>query len=198
MKNGNLIFQTIIALAVVALFILHFTDGKSAPVKQVSTSGEAVASSSSLVYVQLDSLLNNYTFNNEVSERLAEKRNKLEQSLATREQNFQEEVQAYQQFAGGLNAVERRNEEKRLQQQGQALQMFQARAQQELAYEVDSVTRLVRGNIDDVIAELQGEMGFDYVLQYESALLYGDSLQNITLELVQRLNARNSESEISE
>ncbi|NVK26777.1 MAG: OmpH family outer membrane protein [Flavobacteriia bacterium] len=190
MKNGNSIFQAIIALAVVALFILHFTDSKAGSESSNSTEATSAKPDSKFVYVRLDSLLNNYEYNKTLVSGFESRAMAANQNIMKRQQDLQEEIQAFQQMAGGLNIIERRRAQGDLEQRQNSFMMYRERALRELQAEEDSINTLVQEDMDMVIEQMQREMGFDYVLQYQGTLLYGDSLQDITADLVQRLNAK--------
>lgn len=194
MKNGNSIFQAIIALAVVALFILHFTDSKPGSDSAQTSTTSSEKPESKFVYVRLDSLLNNYEFNKKLVTGFETRAMAAEQNIMKRQQDLQEEIQAFQQMAGGLNIIERRRAQGDLEQRQNSFMMYRERVLRELQSEEDSINTLVKDDMDMVIEQMQRELGFDYVLQYQGTLLYGDSLQDITADLVQRLNANYAQS----
>lgn len=192
MKNGNTIFQTLIALAVVALFILHFTGGgaSSSSNNSSNTGGDAVAEpKGKFVYVRLDSLLNNYELHKEYREMLFSEGQAIQQDLATREQNVLQERQALQQAYPSLSAIEQRKYENEYRQIEQAFVAYERRVSSEFKAKEDSLDAIVQDDLKQAINQLQGEMDFDYVFQYQGTLLYGDTLNDITSTLVQRLNA---------
>ncbi len=59
MKNASLITNVVLSVAVIVLFILHFTS-KSNPTKSNIEIDGTQVSSGSIVYIQMDSLINKY------------------------------------------------------------------------------------------------------------------------------------------
>lgn len=194
MKNG--IFQALIALAVVALFILHFTDGGNAAASNQSaqtTADTTAGNRGSVVFVRLDSLLNKYELHRRLSAQLDEKGRRLQADLAQREQNVMAERQALQEYAPSLSAAQLRQAQQDYQRVENNYLQYQQRVMTDYQAEQDSLTAMVQDDLKIVIKELQAEMDFDYVLQHEATLLYGEETLDITSLLVQRLNAKAKE-----
>lgn len=194
MKNG--IFQALIALAVVALFILHFTDGGNAAASNQSaqtTADTTAGNRGSVVFVRLDSLLNKYELHRRLSAQLDEKGRRLQADLAQREQNVMAERQALQEYAPSLSAAQLRQAQQDYQRVENNYLQYQQRVMTDYQAEQDSLTAMVQDDLKIVIKELQAEMDFDYVLQHEATLLYGEEALDITSLLVQRLNAKAKE-----
>lgn len=196
MKKGNLVFQIVLAIGVAVLFGLHFSqDSNSANHSSAASNSEVTGVPSNIVYVRMDSLLNNYQLHTRYMTELTAKEQRLRQDLAKREENVLIERQTLQDAAPGLNAVQLRNAQNDYQRIEQAYLSYQQQKMTELQAENDSLMKIVKDDIDASIEELQAEMGFDFVLQYQGTLLYGKELSDITHELVQRLNAKNASSE---
>lgn len=200
MKNGNIIFQVVLAIAVVVLFALHFSGGDDAPARPsaTTTSTEGGAATGNIVYVRMDSLLNNYQLHTRYMTSLSAKEQRLRQDLARREENVLIERQTLQEAAPSLTPTQLRSATNEYQRIEQAYLTYQQTKLGELQLENDSLMKIVKDDIDQSIQEMQTEMGFDYVLQYQGTLLYGDSLADITTQLVQRLNAKDNASTSTE
>lgn len=189
MKNGNLIFQSIITLAVIALFVLHYTDRSASDSIKPATTSTAQTPAKKFAYVRIDSLANNYKLQSEYREMMFAKGQRIQQDLATREQNVLAERQVLQQAYPSLSAVEQRQAENEYRQIEQAFMTYERRVSAEFQAEEDSINSIIQADLQAAIADLQEKMQFDYVFQYQGTLLYGDSLDDITSALVQRLNA---------
>lgn len=111
-QQVSLALNVILAIAVAILYYLHFSSpsGAGAPSAVGAAAGDA-----QIVYVNTDSLINNYEFFADVQKELQEKREKAQKQLAVRSQNFQEEmVSAQRRAQAGLLTP---NQEKELTQQ---------------------------------------------------------------------------------
>lgn len=197
MKNGNIIFQSLLTVAVIALFVLHFTGVKPEAASSTTGSSEVAKSENAIVYVKMDSLLLKYNLHAEYLEKLEAKSRRLQADLARREENVMAEAQALQQAAPSLNPVQLNSAQRDYQRIENQYMTYRQAKTAELQAENDSLMIIVKDEIDNEVAKLQEEMHFDYVLQYAGTLLYGDSLKDITNDLVQRLNAieRNNTTE---
>lgn len=193
MKNGNTLFQVALAIAVVVLFVLHFGKSESTPAASTSSNTEEVAATGNqIVYVRMDSLLERYELHVKFLTQLTAKEQTLRADLAKREENVLIERQTLQQAAPTLNAVQLRTAQNDYQRIENAYLTYQQRKMAELQAENDSLMTIVKDDIDATIAEMQADMGFEYVLQYQGTLLYGKEMADITDLLVQRLNEKNA------
>lgn len=199
MKNGNIIFQSLVALAVIALFILHFSGDESpASQKPASSVNMMDKPESSIVYVRLDSLLNNYELHGKYLTAIEQRGSRIQDDLGRREQNLMAEAQTIREMAPQLNPVQLRSAQNDYMKIEEAYITYKQQVMTEFENYQDSLDQIVQQDLKEVIADLQNEMNFDYVLQYQGTLLYGDSLQDITSVLVQRLNDRYATTQTDE
>lgn len=191
MKNGNLIFRTLIALAVVALFVLHFMDDK--PSSQRSSSSNTSASQgghSNIAFVRLDSINKSWEYQKQMDMLIREQKARMEGSLQYEAQQFSDDLQFFQQNAGSFTAVERTRMRNDLEARQRNLEGRAMRGQQEFQSKQDSISQFIQLAMDDVTAQLQEQYGFDYLIQYELALFYGDSTRDLSSDMVRLLNEK--------
>ena len=119
MKNFNTIALAILALAVVGLYLLHFT-GKGE--KQVGVESSTFVADSAIVetpvdslsnsfpvaYINVDSFLLNYEYAKKLNETLLKKQEKSRKELVSAQQKLQAELEVFQQKyqAGGFLSKE--------------------------------------------------------------------------------------------
>src|ERR1700748_11168 len=89
---------------------------------QTTPATTAPVNSNSIVFVNSDTLLNNYDYYKAVKAKMQDLSQKAQAEIATKGQAFQKEVAAYQKGVSSLNLVQRTATEKRLQKKQQDLQ----------------------------------------------------------------------------
>lgn len=187
MKNGNLIFQSLIGLAVIALFILHFSDGDKASANRGSmqSTGEG---GPKIAFIYVDSLMTLWDYQNELSADLQARMRVENERLARAEDNLMQEQQILRQYAPSLDEQALNNARNDYMQKEQNYVRMNQAIQAKVKADRDSVQAIVQAGYDAVIEEMQKEMGFDYLLQYETSMVYADSTTDVTMEMVRRLN----------
>jgi outer membrane protein len=186
MKNASLVLNVVLLVAVVVLYVLHFSSGKPAN----SVSGGGSASDIKVAYISEDSVLKYYDFFKVNREKLEGKQKQLEQQFASRQSSLQREVQSFQATANNLTIGQARALEADLQQKGQNLQLYQQSLSQEMMAEEAKVGQEIYNKIAKYLKEYSNQKGYAVILKYDrgSDVLYaGDSL-DITKEVIAGLN----------
>jgi len=196
MKNVNYIINGILAVAVIVLFILHFSGGKGSQSSNhnlfKSDSAQALLP---VAYIRTDSLLANYKLYKDLSEANMKEIENRQLDINQRKQRFEKDVQDFQQKVQ-LNAFitqERQNQEgARLQKAQNDLENYAAQVQQTLA---DKSAQMQRQLQDSV---LNGLKVFNTPQKYQiifsnigtDNFYYIDDKYDITREVTDFLNAR--------
>lgn len=188
MKNVSLILNGVLLVAVVVLFILHFSSGK--PSNSSTTGGSSTPSDLKVAYVNQDTILKYYDFVKVNTDKLDAKAKQLDQALNARQQALQRDVQAYQQGANNLTRGQAIALEEDLQKKGQNLQMFQEQATQEMMIERDRINTELYTNLTDFLKGYAKEKGLEVVLKYDrgSDVLYSNEGLDISKDVVKGLN----------
>lgn len=187
MKNASLILNVVLLVAVVVLFVLHFSGKKSGG---SYSGGSSTPSNLKVAYVNQDTVLKYYDFVKFNTDKLEAKAKQLDQALTARQQSLQREVQAYQQGANNLTRGQAIALEEDLQKKGQNLQMFQEQASQEMLGEQNRINQELYSKITAFLKNYSKERGIEVILKLDrtSDLLYaGDSL-DISKDVVAGLN----------
>lgn len=188
MKNASLILNVVLLVAVIVLFVLHFTSGNSGGGSIIG--GSSGSSNLKVAYVNQDTLLKYYDFVKENAGKLEATANSLGQQLNQRQQSFQKDVQDYQTGRGNLTIGQANAIEEGLQRKGQNLQLFEQQVQQQLADEQQRISVELYQKLTDYLKAYSKEKGIEIVLKFErggDVLFAGDSL-DISKEIVKGLN----------
>ncbi len=184
MKKGlNYLTKLSLGLAFVASVI--------ACSKQAPTAANSETNSNSIVYVNSDSLLNNYEYFKSIRGRFEEKSKKAQADLTTKGTAFQREVAQYQQQAGSMSADQRAATEERLARKQQELAAYNQNASNALANEEAVENEKLYEKVSEFLKKFAKEKGYKMVLTYSkgnSAVLFADESLDVTKEVVAGLN----------
>ena len=183
-----------LAAAIIAVSGLIISCGKDQP-KTTSTPGTATTTADKpvekIVYVNSDSLLENYTYFKDIRSRMEAKSKKAQTDLAAKGNAFQREVAEYQQSAQTLSADVRASTEQRLARKQQELQTFNQNASSALANESAAENEKLYEKVAAYLKGYAKKKGYKMVLTYSkanSAILYADESLDVTKEVVVGLN----------
>lgn len=164
--------------------------------KEQSKNAATAASSSpvateSIVYVNSDSLLNNYEYFKEVKDKFQEKSKKAQADLTAKGTVFQREVAEYQKNAGSLSADQRSSTEERLARKQQELATYNQNAGNALANEEAVENEKLYNKVSEYLKQYAKSKGYKIVLTYSKSnpsVLYADESLDITKAVVEGLN----------
>ncbi len=154
----------------------------------------AAMASAKIAFVNIDSLQDKYTFFKKKKAEFEQKEKSLEASLASKAQAFQNEYAALQQKAQGgtVPPAQLQQEGERMQQKQQNLVAERDRRGKELMDETQKFNDDLMKKINEVLATLQKDKGYDYVIRHSkgngSAFLYVNEKFDITNDVITILN----------
>jgi outer membrane protein len=197
MKKANYIINGIFAIAIIVLFVLHFSGGKSMkPISYAHVEGDSTYQSVlPVAYIRTDSLLKNYGFFNDLNEASMKELENHRLDINQRKLKFEKEVQDFQQKVR-LNAFitqDRMNQESsRLEKTRDELERYAAQIEQNLS---EKQMRMQQQLQDSVI---EGLKLFNTPQKYQiifsnigtDNFYYVNDTYDITKEVVDFLNAR--------
>ena len=194
MKNLSLILNAILIVAVAALFYLHFSSGKTPGKVSTKTSDEMpVGASSGIVYVNIDSLLSNYAYFQDLQDEFADKQSELEAELNNRGRQYEAGALDYQ------NKVQKglvtRREAAELEQQLLQEQQNLMQLRDELSIQLQEEEAVSNRRLINAIMEYLKEYNKDYNYQFVFSNSFGDNVLfaneelDITNSVLEGLNA---------
>ncbi|WP_026898572.1 OmpH family outer membrane protein [Daejeonella oryzae] len=144
-----------------------------------------------IVFVNSDSLLNNYEYFKTIKDKFQAKSKKAQTDLTSKGTAFQREVAAYQQSAANLSAEQRAATEERLARKQQELAAFNQNAGNALASEEAAENEKLYNKVSDFLKKHAKTKGYKMVLTYSKAnptVLFADESLDVTKEVVSGLN----------
>lgn len=196
MKNISLILNIVLLLAVGFLYVKVFSGAKTAQPAAAGT--ESGAEPLKVVYVNADTLLENYDYFKEQREALQKKETDADASLKAKGRAFENEMRQIQQkIQQGLlapNDIQR--EEQRMAQKQQQLMAEQEQMQRTLLEESQKINEALQKELLDKLKSIKETEGYDFIFSYASGgqiLVANDSL-DITQRVVKELNTERKEA----
>ncbi len=187
MKNGLLILNVVLLIAVTGLYYLYFSGRSSG--NSGSTSA-ADPGSLSVAYINSDSVLKHYEYIKASAEILEAKKKKIEQDYVNRAQSLQGEITAYQRNVNNMTIGQVKTLEEDLAKKQQNLQLFEQRITQELMNDQSKLNEELYKRVTAFLKKYGEEKGLKMVFKLDpgSDILYGQGALDITDEVIGRLN----------
>jgi outer membrane protein len=186
MKSINWVVNGVLALAIVALYVLHFS-GNTATSNQATVQ---TAGGTKVAYFEIDSIQNNYVFFKDVKDALQLRDMENAKQLTALKNAFTTKYQELQKNGKYLSQGEVVARQQELQQ----LEKNYASTEQQLsqALQEESYRKLqeVKKKIEAFILKYNKDKQFAYVFSSNADLMYyKDTTYDITSDIVKGLNA---------
>jgi outer membrane protein len=155
------------------------------------TAPAAASAANTIVFVNSDSLINNYDYYKAVRFKLQDLSQKAQAEITAKGTAFQKEVAAYQKSASSLNLAQRTTTEKRLATKQQTLQALSQNTAKQLQDEEAEQNSKLYDHIAAYLKTYTKTKGYKIVLTYSKAnpsMLYGDESLDVTKEVLTGLN----------
>jgi outer membrane protein len=201
-KNLSIVLNVVLFIAVGVLYYLHFSGApaktavENAAADSTEQNNESVAQQ--IVYVNTDSLLENYESFKSNKATLEAKSRKAESDLATRTRNLENEFLSAQQKAqaGALTQEQGMKLEQQLMQKQQDLVQYRDNVARKLMEEEQKFNQELNDDIYEFLKTYGKDKGYKFVLGYtrgNSSMLYGGEGLDVTSEILQGLNTKYQE-----
>ncbi|MGF1635964.1 MAG: OmpH family outer membrane protein [Cyclobacteriaceae bacterium] len=192
MKNLSLILNGILAVAVIVLYILHFS-GKESGQAVAQDGGQASLFSAeglTIAYVNSDSLLQNYDFFKEMAKKMEARQEKLNKEYQNRAIGLQGEIENFQRSANNMTMTQAKAVEEDLRRKQQNLMAYQEGLAQELMAEEGKINAELYEKVSSYLSDYGKNKGLQLVLTYQkgSGVLYANDSMNITNDVIKGLN----------
>jgi outer membrane protein len=202
-KNTSLIINVVLGIAIVVLYILHFTqsptqatdtktNSKPSVKKEKADSKEDTSKEVlSVAYINVDSLDARYEFSINARKTMQTKERILQSDLEKRAMSLQNEVVTFQKTMNSMTMEQAKGREQELMQKQQDLEQYRQSAGSGYVKEEQELQKKLLGNINDFMTQYAEANGYDYILPYSGAgsgTLYANPAFDITDEVIKGLN----------
>ena len=205
MKNkGSLVINIILGIAIIVLFVLHFSIDTKSNVADTSAVAEQVddapivstnSADSNRVglrigYVNSDTVTANYLFSKQLNADLMAKQSSAENKLRKEAEKLQADAQKFQQGAPIMGREELERTQAELMQRQEELQMMEYELSQKLQ------DKGYKANYDYIMAtdkylqKIGKDLGYDYIFGYRTGdlVMYANPDFDITKQVIELLN----------
>ncbi|TKG91109.1 OmpH family outer membrane protein [Puteibacter caeruleilacunae] len=191
MKKTSLIVNAILAVAVLVIYVLHFSGNTGA---STSGSNNTVKGDGSLsvAYIKLDSLLVNYELAQDLHEEFTQKQEAYNKEYGVKRQEFEKEAVAFQEKLqrGGFLSQDRAIKERdRLAGQEKEVQQLDYELSNKLQEIQQANNTQLFDSITSYLNEYNEKHNFTYILNSTNVLV-GEEGLNVTGDVLNALNGR--------
>lgn len=193
MKKVNLILNIVLVLAVAALYVLHFTGNNKTENTASTEDSRITAGSGDIVYINLDTLVNQYDMYNDLRTELESKVSAIDNDLNKKGRALENDAKSFEEkMQKGLltysQAESMRND---LMTRDQELRNLTQQKQMELANEESVMYNRVMDAIKTYVDNYNKEKQYSLILTTTAAtnsVINGEQGRNITNEIINGLN----------
>ena len=149
------------------------------------------ANKDKIVFVDSDSLLNQYEYFKVLKTKMEAKGKAADADLKAKGQAFQRDMQQYQSQANSMTAEQRAATEERLGRKQQELQAYQQNAGAAFQNEQAKEQEALYNKVADYLKTYAKEKGYKMVLKYQKGMgdiLFADESLDVTREVIKGLN----------
>ena len=193
MKNLSIVLNVVLFVAVIVLYVLYFSGNKS-PETAMTSKVAGTADATKIVYINTDTLLNNYQLAVELNEAFLKKQEDRRTELNIKAKAIDQEGTEFQRklqnngFISEARAIEARDQ---LLVKQENFRRLQQEMMDKASREQSELNKQLFDEITNFLKEYNKEKGFSIVLstQLGGNVLYAEDGFDITKEIVDRLNA---------
>mgnify|MGYP003489143221 FL=1 len=194
MNKIQILINVILVAAVAALFVIFYSGKTPATAENVAAEQTDVMP---VAYLNVDSLLMNYTFAQEASDKLMSKQEDARVKMNTKLRTFQNEVADFQRKLENNAFMSRERAEKeqqRLAKKEQELQELEAKLTQDIMIENQKLNQQLADSLNNFLQIFNADGRYHVILSNSAKdnVLMANEQYDITNEVVNGLNARYS------
>jgi outer membrane protein len=196
MKNLSLILNALLIVAVGILFYLHFSSrGTAQPLTTVEEGGKSFLQPDvPIVYVNIDTLLNNYEYFKDMQDDFADKQSEMEAELNNRSRQYEASAMDYQNKVqkGLVTRREAAELEQQLLQEQQNLLQLRDQLTMELAEEEQVSNRKLINAIMEYLKVYNADQRYQFIFSnsFGDNVLFANDKLDITYSVLPGLNQK--------
>jgi len=195
MNKINLLIQSVLIIAVAILYYLHFNRKAPSENSGIATSEMQPAiyssgSGSGIVFINSDSLLDNYVYFKDQKVEFESKQKKIRSELESESNKLQRDVESYQQRSVGMTDMQRQIEEEQLMMRQQKLMQRKDELLEKLDDEQARSSEELFTRLSDYLRRYNKDKNYHFILGYQKGggILFANDSLDITAPVLQGLN----------
>lgn len=203
MKHTNTIVNIVLAISIIVLYILHFCgkDGDCPSSEKTSASSAAVGSGQlPIAYINIDSLLQSYSYSKDLNEVLIRKRENAQATLTQKARQLDAEMQEFQRKHENnafLSEQSFKSQQQALVKKQQDLQALEENLTQELVKEQQKMNEQLRDSIYKFLVTYNKDRKYQMIISntMNDNIMVANPAYNITNDVVKILNSKYKKNE---
>lgn len=202
MNKKNLLIEVVLAILVVWLFVDKFNSGDSVASHNVSAQDSTVQANDTplkLAYINIDSLLLNYTLAQKLNAQFTNQQKQSQRELEKKMNTFQNNYQAFQekvQTGGFLTQASAEAQQQELLAQQQQLEQLNQQLSNDLMIKEQQLNKELYDTISFFVTRYNKQGKYDLILSNTmiGTVMYGKADLNITGDVLRELNLQYEKS----
>ncbi len=186
MKNLSIYLNIVLFIAVVVLYILRYQD------QSIQNISPALSSTNSptTVYVNGDSLLNNYDYFIDAKKDFEAKTKQVETAIMAKRSALEKEIGNYQQSAAGMSTEQRARVEESLMKKQEAFKQYSENASASLQDEQAKFNEELFDKVAAYLKDFSKDKKYKIVMNYAkgTGILFANDSLDITKDVLKGLN----------
>ena len=190
MKNLSLALNGVLIIAVGILYYLHFNGNSKVVSDESLASGPMNVSSKGIVFVNSDSLFEEYNFYRDQKAKFEVEQVRIKAELKGEGEKLQKDVATYQQQAVGMTDMERQQKEQQLGMRQQNLMEKKDALLGKLEELQTNTSEELYTKLNNYLREFNKDKNLQFVLGYQKGggILFANDSLNVTREVIDGLN----------
>jgi outer membrane protein len=192
MKKLSIILYSVLFLAVIGLYLLHFTGNKNS--KSPASGSAASLPAGAIAYVNIDSVIFKFNMFTDKRDELMSKQRSAEAELNSKGTQYQKDGKDYQEKVtkGLVTRAVAAQMEQALGQQQQELLTLRDKLQSNLMEEEQVMNRQILEYITKFLQENKSDYNYQFIFgkSFGSVVLYSDSALDISQKVIEALNIK--------
>lgn len=189
-RIGHLVFDAVMLVAIIVLFILHFCGNRNAD--DIVPVDPSLAGNGDVVYVNIDTINEQYEMVALLTDSIESEKQRQtvifqnrKNALETKLANYQRNMQS-----GQLTAQQAQYAESSLQQESEKLQLDYAQAEEDFAARYQAALTQIADSLKAATARVNKKYNASYVFSYGagSPMICADPTKDITKEVLKEMN----------
>ena len=196
MKNTSLILNLVLVVAVIVIYVLHFSSQNSNEVVPGKSVGASSNSDLSIAYVKVDSLIVNYDLAQELHDTFTKNQEAYTKEYAEKRSSFEKRAAAFQEKVqrGGFLTQDRAVQERdRLMGEEQEILSLDKELSAKLQEMQAGNNQQLIDSLMNYLNEFNADKKYSYIFN-ASDVLIGNESHNITKQVLDVMNMRYNEN----
>jgi len=196
MKNFLLIINIVLIGLVGYLYYLHFNNHDGSPPSVApNNSVAAIKKGSSVAYIDLDSLQNNYAYYKKIKADFERRQSAANDEITTMQKKYQSRAVQLQQKGSTMNQQEQEAAMQEINKMQQDLQNRKQQIDNDLYNYNSKMKEDILSRIQSFLKDYNKDGKYSYIFSYEPGFMfYKDSTLNITTDVIAGLNTLYSQN----